>query len=70
MSANKSLVDAAIPDIARGRALGDVPQERSCLRCDVVFFSEGFGERICRRCKGLNAWRNAVPVSPGASRRR
>lgn len=70
MSANKTVVDAAIPGIARGRALGDVPQERPCLRCDVVFWSEGFGERICRPCKSLKAWRNAVPVSPGASRRR
>ena len=52
------------------RARRDVPQERQCLRCETLFWSEGFGERICRRCKGLNAWRNAVPDSPGASRRR
>ncbi|PHO02157.1 hypothetical protein CSC82_19765 [Rhodobacteraceae bacterium 4F10] len=70
MITNKTSVDVAFPDIARGRAFGDVPRNRPCLRCDAVFWSEGFGERICRRCKGLNAWRNAVPVSPGASRRR
>lgn len=68
--ANKAMAEVATRDIAPARALGDVPRERQCLRCDTVFWSEGFGERICRRCKGLNAWRNAVPVSPGASRRR
>ncbi|MEQ9037236.1 MAG: hypothetical protein RIE24_02665 [Silicimonas sp.] len=68
--ANKAIADGSTPDIATARAVGDVPRERQCLRCDTLFWSEGFGERICRRCKGLNAWRNAVPVSPGASRGR
>jgi hypothetical protein len=67
---NKTIADAATPGIATARALGDVPKERQCLRCNTLFWSEGFGERVCRRCKGLNAWRNAVPASPGASRRR
>lgn len=70
MTPNKAMAEMADPDISRAKALGDVPRERPCLRCDTVFFSEGFGERICRRCKGQNAWRSAVPVSPGASRRR
>ncbi len=52
------------------RAFNDVPKERLCLRCRVPFWSEGFGERICRRCKGLSAWRNGVSVSPGLARRR
>lgn len=52
------------------RALEDRPKERACLRCGVRFWSEGFGERICRRCKGLNTWRNAAPVNPGTSRNR
>jgi hypothetical protein len=68
--ANKAVTEVATPDFATARALGDVPQERRCLPCDTLFWSEGFGERICRRCKGLNAWRNAMPVSPGTSRRR
>jgi hypothetical protein len=66
----KAIAEGAVPDIVTARALGDVPQDRQCLRCETLFWSEGFGERICRHCKGLNAWRSAVPVSPGASRRR
>jgi phage FluMu protein Com len=62
--------EGATLDTETARALGNVPQERKCLRCKTLFCSEGFGERICRRCKGLNAWRNAVDVSPGSSRRR
>lgn len=70
MIAHKAIAEAAAPDIATERPLGDVPQERHCLRCGVLFWSEGFGERICRRCKGLSAWQNAAPVSLGVSRRR
>lgn len=70
MTVIKTMSEVAIPGIGPERALSDVPRERPCLRCDTVFWSDGFGERICRRCKGLNAWRNAAPVSPGASRRR
>ncbi len=57
-------------DAIIARAHNDVPQERACLRCRTPFWSEGFGERICRRCKGLNAWRNGVSVTPGLARRR
>lgn len=49
-------------------ALNDTPKERSCLRCRVKFRSEGFGERVCRRCKGLSIWRNSVPANPGTLR--
>ncbi|WP_372803169.1 hypothetical protein [Paracoccus seriniphilus] len=70
MTVNKIMATAPIADSIRGRASGDVPSERQCLRCDAAFWSEGFGERICKRCKGLNAWRNAMPVTPGGSRRR
>ena len=52
------------------RAEKDVAQERLCLRCKVSFWSDGFGERFCRRCKASNVWKNSVPVSQGASRRR
>lgn len=57
-------------DTPPARARKDVPQERLCLRCSTAFWSEGFGQRICQRCKGSNAWRNAAPVNPGTSRRR
>jgi|GEM_PF-1066710 len=67
---NKTASDTEITMPRRDRALGDIPRERPCLRCETTFMSEGFGERICRRCKGLNAWRSAVAVSPGAARRR
>ena len=40
----------------------DIPQTRRCLRCRTPFHSEGFGERICRACKGTNAWRTAIPI--------
>ncbi|SEM19336.1 hypothetical protein SAMN05443999_11521 [Roseovarius azorensis] len=52
------------------RALDDTPKERCCLRCKAIFWSDGFGERICRRCKGLTAWRNAAHSSRGTSRNR
>jgi hypothetical protein len=43
-------------------ANADVPQMRHCLRCRTPFLSEGFGERICRPCKGTNAWRTEIPL--------
>ncbi len=52
------------------QALGDVPKNRPCLRCKIVFESEGFGDRICRRCKATSAWRSNIAVSPGSARRR
>lgn len=67
---SKPTAQDCLPDITPVRARGDVPRERRCLRCETVFWSEGFGERICRRCKGLKAWRNAAPVSAGGSNRR
>lgn len=68
--ADEAIVGRDVLDIATPRAVADVPQERRCLRCKTSFRSEGFGERICRRCKGLSAWRNAAPVSTGTARRR
>lgn len=49
------------------RALRDAPKERRCLRCKATFLSDGFGDRICRRCKGSSSWRNAAPASPGST---
>ena len=52
------------------KARGDVAAERACLRCKEKFWSEGFGERICARCKSSTFWRSAVPEGGGQSRRR
>ena len=43
------------------RESDDIPKTRQCLRCKVSFWSDGFGQRICNRCKGSSAWRVAMP---------
>ena len=48
----------------------DVPAERPCIRCGTKFWSEGFGERICRRCKSSASWKSAVPAFDWRSGRR
>ncbi|ETX13269.1 hypothetical protein OCH239_12555 [Roseivivax halodurans JCM 10272] len=48
----------------------DVAAERICLSCTTAFWSEGFGERICKRCKGTTAWRTSVPAGGGSTGRR
>lgn len=52
------------------KARGDVAADRSCLRCKVSFRSEGFGERVCPRCKGTISWRSSVPAVSGQGSRR
>jgi hypothetical protein len=47
-------------------AQGDGPALRPCLRCRTPFASHGFGERICRRCKGKSAWTSAIPSGGGS----
>ena len=64
-----AMTEQSAPETSPPRAAGDVPRERRCLRCSTVFWSEGFGERICRRCKGLKAWQSALS-GPVSSRRR
>ncbi len=51
-------------------ARGDTPAQRDCLRCTTSFWSEGFGERICKRCKSQASWKSAIPGGDGGSRRR
>lgn len=46
----------------------DRAKERLCLKCRKAFDSEGFGERICPRCKSLTVWRNPVPNGPVSRR--
>ena len=48
----------------------DVPTTRACLRCKAVFQSEGFGERICPRCKGSSVWKSALPLRGTGTRQR
>jgi len=52
------------------RAAADVAAERVCLKCRASFWSEGFGQRICSRCKGTMAWRSSVSEGSGQGRRR
>lgn len=47
------------------RAHADVAAERTCLRCRTAFWSEGFGQRICARCKSTVFWRDAAPGASG-----
>ena len=65
----QSNVDEIEMDLPR-RARGDAPKARSCLRCQALFWSEGFGQRICNRCKGSAVWRAAMPEGIGQGRRR
>lgn len=68
MTAKKPESEREAREFVRARVRNDVPRARRCLRCETAFRSEGFGERICRRCKGLNSWRNGVAFSPGKPR--
>lgn len=52
------------------RATADIAAERVCLKCRSSFWSEGFGERICSRCKGSAVWRAAISEGSGHGRRR
>lgn len=64
------MTELGIRDKPAVRPLGDVPQGRICLRCRARFWSEGFGERICRRCKESRSWQTSVPSVRSSSRRR
>ncbi len=52
------------------KARGDIAAERACLCCKRVFWSNGFGERVCPRCKSSKTWRNSVPGGNGQGHRR
>ena len=58
------------PATAASAAPRDVAANRTCLRCGSVFLSEGFGERICARCKASAVWRSSLPARKGQTRRR
>ena len=63
-------IKSAEADFATIKAMADVAAERACLRCRSTFWSEGFGERICSRCKGSAVWRSANCEGNGQGRRR
>lgn len=48
----------------------DTTITRKCLRCSTEFQSEWSGERVCRRCKGSNAWRSGTPAASYTTGRR
>jgi DnaJ-class molecular chaperone len=63
-------IKSAEIDFGTIKATADVAAARACLRCRSTFWSEGFGERICSRCKGTVVWRSAIHEGSGQDRRR
>ena len=51
--------------IAGQRPARDGAARRACLRCRALFDSEGFGERICPRCKGSAVWKSSALLRGG-----
>ncbi len=62
--------DATEETAASSKARGDAPAERACLRCCTMFWSEGFGQRICARCKTSATWKSGISAGDGRARRR
>lgn len=52
------------------RAHADVAAERTCLCCRKTFWSEGFGERVCSKCKSSKTWRTSVTGGMSQGHRR
>jgi DnaJ-class molecular chaperone len=63
-------IKSADIDFETVKATADVAAARACLRCASSFWSEGFGERICSRCKGSAVWRSSMSEGSGQGRRR
>ena len=38
--------------------VGIRPEERPCLMCRETFLSEGVHNRICRRCRSSQVWKD------------
>jgi hypothetical protein len=64
------MITSADIDFGTIKATADVAAYRACPSCRATFQSEGFGERICSRCKGSVAWRSFLPGGSGRGRRR
>ncbi|SFS13993.1 hypothetical protein SAMN05444714_1634 [Yoonia litorea] len=52
------------------KAKSDIAAERACLKCHKTFWSDGFGERICPRCKVSSVWRASIRDGIGNGQRR
>lgn len=52
------------------KARGDVAAERACICCKTKFWSEGFGQRICARCKGRKSWQSGITTGHAKGWRR
>jgi hypothetical protein len=63
-------ITSADIDFGTIKATAEMAADRSCLRCRSIFRSEGFGERICSRCKASVDWRTSLPGGRGQGRRR
>lgn len=61
-------IKSAEIDSGTVKATADIAAARVCLRCGSTFWSEGFGERICSRCKGSAVWRSAISEGSGQVR--
>jgi len=44
------------------------PKTRACLACKSQFLSSWSGERLCRRCKQKQVWRESAPAGANRSR--
>lgn len=54
-------MSSVLPPDIKSPSPEDRPKQRLCLKCRQPFASEGFGERICPRCKGSKLWQDSVP---------
>lgn len=65
-------MNTALPEkpCSPAAARRDVPKARTCLRCKTLFHSDGFGERICSRCKGSAVWKSSAPARGDGTRQR
>jgi uncharacterized paraquat-inducible protein A len=63
-------ITSADIDCGTIKATAEMAADRSCPRCRSIFRSEGFGERICSRCKASVDWRRSLPGGNGQGRRR
>ena len=61
--------DLTVTDIWPTGAVADIAAERNCLRCRKTFWSEGFGQRVCAKCKGSSVWRSAISEGVSQGRR-
>ena len=64
------LMKSTDAEVETTRATADIAAEPVCLKCRSPFWSEGFGERVCSRCKASSVCRAAISEGGGRGRRR